>query len=232
MSETYSEKFLRNTGTLEPKEQKRLREAVFCIVGMGGTGGFCFENLLRLGCEDFILFDSDRFELCNFNRQILATDEVVDLAKVDAAVRRAREVNDSARIRKLEAFGPRTSGEIRDCEIVIDGTDNLPARAEIAKACREHGKPYVFCSAASSRGIVTIFDNYSFEKAFQLPEGPKELDGRGTCSSVVCPAASLAGTIGAAQAANYLLGKPFAKAPDAIFFDIFREDVFWRARLG
>ncbi|HID72918.1 TPA: ThiF family adenylyltransferase [Candidatus Micrarchaeota archaeon] len=232
MSEIYSEKFFRNSGTLKPAEQKRLRESVFCIVGLGGTGGFCFENLLRLGCENFILYDSDRFELSNFNRQILATEEVVDITKVDAAIRRAREVNDSAKIKKLAAFGSKTSKEISGCDIVIDGTDNIPARFGVAEACMKHGKPYVFCSAASSRGIVSVFNDYPFAKAFQLPSDPKELEKQKACSSVVCPAASLAGTIGASQAANCILGKPYAKAPEAIFFDIFREDVFWRATLG
>ncbi len=228
----YSEKFFRNSGTLEPDEQRKLRESVFCIVGVGGTGGFCFENLLRMGCENFILYDSDRFELGNFNRQILATDSMVDVVKVDAAIRRAQEVNSSAKIKRLGKFEPSSSGEIEGADIVIDGTDNLPSRAKIADSCREYGKPYVFCSAASSRGIVSVFDDYEFGKAFQLPSDERELEKLKQCSSVVCPAASLAGTIAASQAVNRMLGKPFAKAPEAIFFDIFREDVFWRAKLG
>jgi len=232
MSELYSEKFFRNTGTLGPQEQKKLRETAFCLVGMGGTGGFCLENLLRLGCENFQIYDADRFELTNFNRQILATEKVVDIAKVDVAVRRASEVNSSARIRKLGKFNSGSSANIKNCDIVIDGTDNLPSRVEIARACEKYKKPYVFCSASSSRGIVTIFTNYRFETAFQLPTDEKELQKHKSCSSIVCPAASLAGTLGAAQAVNYVLGKPYAKAPDAIFFDTFRKDVFWRSRLG
>lgn len=232
MSKFYPEKFFRNLGAISRKDQEKLKSSCFCIVGIGGTGGFCFENLLRLGCENFILYDSDRFELSNFNRQILATDQLVDVLKIDAAVKRASEINNSAKIKKLKDFDSSNAEEVKNCDILIDGTDNLPSRIEIASTCKKYKKPYVFSSAGNSRGIITIFEDYDFRKAFQLPKDPAQLEKYKACSSIVCPAASLAGTIAASQAANYILGKPYIKAPEALFFDIFRDDIFWRAKLG
>ena len=62
----YEQKFFRNP--LSDKQQEKIRKATFAIIGLGGTGGFILENLLRIGAENFILFDHDRFEFSNFNR--------------------------------------------------------------------------------------------------------------------------------------------------------------------
>jgi len=224
----YDEKFSRNLPTLSPSEQKKVRSAVFSIIGLGGTGGFALESLARLGAEHFILFDHDRFELTNFNRQLLASDRTIDRKKIDAAVARAKAINKNIRIKKYGEFDP---SKIQRASIIIDATDNLETKSLVARACREKNIPYVFCSAEGSRGMVSVFTDYSFEKAFQL--GDKKLTYRiSRCASIICPAAALAGSLAASQALNVVINKPYIKAPGALFFDLFDERVFWKARLG
>jgi hypothetical protein len=75
---------------------------------------------------------------------------------------------------------------------------------------------------------VSVFRGYDFRKAFQLSRGT----GARSCQEILCPAAALAGTLAASAAVNCLIGKPFARAPDAVFFDTFSEKLFWRAGLG
>lgn len=228
MSDFYSEKFLRNP--LTEKQQEKIRKTVFAIVGLGGTGGFILENLLRLGAENFMVFDHDRFELSNFNRQTLATDEFLDHPKVHAAVSRAKAVNDGIDIRTFHEFGP--DSDVSNADILLDGVDNIKTKLQMAQLARKKKIPYVFCSAQDTRGIVTVFTNYRFEKAFQIPKDDGSISKYAVCTSIICPAASLSGTLAASQAVNYLLKKPYAKAPEALFFDLFRKDIFWRARLG
>lgn len=227
MSDFYGEKFLRNP--LTEKQQGKLRKAVFAIVGLGGTGGFIFENLLRMGAESFILFDHDRFELSNFNRQTLATDEFLDHPKVHAALSRARAVNSGIKIRTFHEFGP--DSDIPGAQVLMDGADNIKTKMEMAALARKKRIPYVFCSAQDTRGIVSVFTDYRFEKAFQVPEDA-DISRYAICTSVICPAASLSGTLAAQQAVNFLIRKPYVKAPEALFFDLFRKEIFWRARLG
>jgi molybdopterin/thiamine biosynthesis adenylyltransferase len=226
----YGEKFLRNP--LSRPQQARLRKATFAVVGLGGTGGFILENLLRMGAERLVVFDSDRFELSNFNRQALATEDFLDLPKVHAAVARAKAINRGIEIRTHEHFGEESGPELKGASIILDGTDNVKTKLVMARMARSKRIPFVFCSAQGSRGIVSTFTTYKFEKAFQLPSDDRELERYQLCQSIICPAASLAGTLASSQAVNALLRKPYAKAPEAIFFDLFRRDVFWRARLG
>ncbi|NYZ73749.1 ThiF family adenylyltransferase [Candidatus Micrarchaeota archaeon] len=222
----YSEKFRRNP--LTKAQQEKVRKASFAIIGLGGTGGFMLENLIRMGAERLMVFDSDRFELSNFNRQSLATDDFMDMPKVHAALARAKAINKDIELTAAGHFDG--SSDIRPADIVLDGTDTLDSKAAIAAAARRAKLPYVFCSAASSRGMVSVFTTYRFEKAFQIRELPEHKHP--ACSDILCPAASLAGTLAASQAVNITINKPFVKAPQALFFDLFRKNIFWRARLG
>jgi sulfur carrier protein ThiS adenylyltransferase len=228
MTDFYSEKFLRNP--LNKKQQEKIRKAVFAIVGLGGTGGFILENLLRVGAENFIVFDNDRFELSNFNRQSLATDGFLDMPKTDAALSRAKEINEGIKLKTAGKFGPES--DISTADILMDGADNISTKIDMAKLARKNKIPYVFCSAQDTRGIVSVFTNYRFEKAFQVPKDEEALSKYAICSSIICPAASLAGTLAAQQAINLALKKPYVKAPEALFFDLFRKKIFWRAKLG
>jgi molybdopterin/thiamine biosynthesis adenylyltransferase len=224
--DAYEEKFARNM--LNKSHQEKIRSANFTIVGLGGTGGFILENLLRMGAENLSIFDHDRFELSNFNRQTLATEEFLDMPKVHAAIARAKTINKNIKITSSSHFDENTQ---LNATVLLDGTDNIKSKLVMAQMARKKKIPYVFCSALASRGMVSIFTDYKFEDAFQLPKD-LELHHYQTCPSIICPAASLAGSLAASQAVNFLLKKPFVKAPDALLFDLDKPDIFWRAKLG
>jgi molybdopterin/thiamine biosynthesis adenylyltransferase len=224
----YSEKFNRNPFTA--RQQKKIRQTTFAIVGLGGTGGFIFENLLRAGAERFVIYDHDRFELSNFNRQLFCTDKTLDRPKVEAALAHARSVNPGVRIKALGRFEPHSS--LHGADILLDGADNLPTKLFMARAARKARIPYVFCAAGSVRGLVTVFTEYRFEKAFQVPDDEEELGRYSVCATVLCPAASLAASLASMQALNKVIGRPVVRAPEALFFDLFRKDFFWRSLLG
>jgi len=227
----YSEKFVRNTFT--PREQERIRTSLFAVIGLGGTGGFMLENLLRMGAERFLVFEDDRIELANFNRQILACDGDIDKLKSIAARRRANTINADAKLHMRGRFSGRSS--LRGARIVLDGSDDVSTKAQAAHASSAAKIPYVFSSASDTRGIVSVFFGYGFRKAFQLPgegKGARALGRYNRCSRIICPAAAIAGSIAASQAVNAIIGRPVIPAPEAQFFDLSRKDPFWRARLG
>lgn len=220
----YSHKFFRNPFT--KAGQLKIRRTPLAVVGLGGTGGVILENLLRMGAENLILYEDDLVELSNFNRQILATEAFIDRPKADAAAERAKGINPSAKL-KLEGRFTENS-DLGRARIVIDGSDNVETKLAIAKAARKKKIPFVFCSASGGRGIVAVFGSYRFEKAFQIDA---KLDYN-TCAGVLCPAAAVAGSLAASEAANILTGKPYTRAPEALFFDLGRKEKFWRAELG
>lgn len=217
--------FYRNAFT--EKQQEKVRKATFAIIGLGGTGGFILENLLRMGAEHLLVFDPDRFELTNFNRQILATIGTLDEPKSDAALARAQDINPSAVITVHGELNAHSS--LVPASVVVDGSDNVKTRQAASHLAEKEEIPYVFCSAGGARGMVSVFMRYSFKKAFGSLE---QRASRKHSSKVICPAAALAGSLAASQAVNCLIGEPCVRAPDVLSFDLFSEKVFWRAKLG
>ncbi len=227
----YEEKFLRNG---LGKKQALIRKTTFAIVGLGGTGGFIFECLVRLGAENFIIFEADNVEISNFNRQILATTSSIDQPKNKLAIARAKSINQEVKIRAHGFFdsSKKSLSKLKGAKIVIDASDNVSTKVTLAKTARALKVPYVFCSANDSRGIVSVFLNYKFEKAFQIPKDPQKLGSYKTCSTIIAPVAGIAGSIAACEALNFIIGNPYPKAPNAIFFDMAKKEKFWRGKLG
>ncbi len=218
--------FSRNIGTIGEGGQKKLGDARVGVVGLGGTGGIAFEALVRAGIGNFVIFDGDRFERTNFNRQICATRGNLGKWKVDAAAERAVSINLKIKIEEYrERLDEKNVGKLEKCDIVVDGTDNLEARKIIAGFCRKNRIPYVFCSAGGARGIVGVFAGMGFEGVFGKAKETKKKGG------VIAPAAILAGTLAASQAINAILKKRFAKAPEFLFFDLFSEKVLWKHKV-
>ncbi|MBI2079973.1 ThiF family adenylyltransferase [Candidatus Micrarchaeota archaeon] len=229
MSELYNELFFRNSGTINEKQQKTLREVVVGIVGLGGTGGFVLENLIRVGIENFVIFDFDRIELSNFNRQILATFENLDSPKVKVAQKHGKNINPNIKIKKYsKRFTFSDWQKLKNCNLLVDCSDNVEARINIANVAKKLKIPFVFCSAGFSRGMVSVFESkVDFEKVMNIQKNRKYL----TCESIISTVASLAGTLASVQAVNYLIGKPYVKAPEFLFFDIFGEELIWKNRI-
>jgi len=226
----YPKAFSRNVGVFTPKEQEKVRKSVFGIVGLGGVGGFVFENLIRMGIENFVLFDSDNFEITNLNRQLLSSLSAIGAPKADIAETRAKLINNEVKIKKHKKFDETSIKEVKECDIIIDGSDNIETRLDISKVCRKLKIPYVFCSAGGVGGSVSVFINAKFEKVFQIPPKKKRLEyPRGM--SIICPAAAVSGSLGAMQAVNFLIKREFIKAPEVLFFDLSKKKVFWKKRL-
>jgi molybdopterin/thiamine biosynthesis adenylyltransferase len=230
----YKEKFFRNLGAVSKNEQEKIYNATFAVVGLGGLGGIAIETLARAGAQRFILFDFDRVELTNFNRQLLATESSMDKMKTEAAEKRIKEINVNAKIKAWkEKFTAESAAKVKDADVVIDGSDNIETRIAVAKACRKLGIAHVFAAANNGCGMVSVIkpkSKTSFESMFQIKKG---LSGYGACQSIFAPAAFLAGTLAASLALNVAMGKSIVEAPEVLFIDVFaKKNMFSVKKLG
>ncbi len=217
--------FSRNIGAINEKEQLKLGTVKVCLVGIGGVGSPAFEIFVRIGIKNFIVFDKDKFEKTNFNRQIYSSQKTLGKFKVNVAVEKANAINPSVKIEKYAVeLNEKTIFKLKKCNIVVDGTDNIPTRKIIAKFCRKNKIPYVFCSAGNTMGMISVFIDADFDKIFKSAREPKR-------KRVIAPVAMLAGSILASQAIAVLLGKEFVKAPEFLFFDIFSKRFCWKQKI-
>ncbi|MEK6981798.1 MAG: ThiF family adenylyltransferase [Candidatus Micrarchaeota archaeon] len=230
----YQEKFFRNLGldALSKKEHEKIAKTNFCIIGVGGTGCAAIEMLARMGAQNFTIFDYDRVELSNFNRQIFTTDNTIDRKKTDVAKERIHLINSNAKVKTyFEKFESKDIKKIKNCDIIIDCSDSVTTHIEIDNASKKLKIPFVCCSANNSIGLVSIFsDKTKFETVFQINK--KNMRAYLTCRSILAPVANISGNLAAMQAVNKVIGKQFVKAPDVLFFDLFRnKEMFYVKRL-
>lgn len=121
----YDLAFSRNLGWVTPEEQKRLREVVIAIPGVGGIGGQHLHALVRLGFQNFKIADLDTYQMHNFNRQFGSAMSTLGEEKVEVLKRLALDINPDCRIETWEEGI--TSGNMESfltgVNIVCDGLD-------------------------------------------------------------------------------------------------------------
>ena len=138
--------------------QERLARSRVAVVGLGALGGHIALHLARSGVGHIRIIDRDIVEEENLQRQVLYDEDDVraGLPKAVAAAQRLASVNSSVkidpRIAALRSDNARML--LSDCDIVLDGTDNLETRFLINDFCVRYGVPWVFGAVLATSGLV------------------------------------------------------------------------------
>ena len=138
----------------------RLRKATVAVLGLGGVGGACAEGLCRAGIGSLILVDSDRVDITNLNRQLIATRNVVGRLKTDVCRERLESISDFCQVTPLPMFyGADTAERLfaLNPDYVVDCIDTVTAKLHLAVACRERGIPLLMCLGTGNRLDPTAF---------------------------------------------------------------------------
>jgi molybdopterin/thiamine biosynthesis adenylyltransferase/rhodanese-related sulfurtransferase len=138
--------------------QLKLKQAKVICIGTGGLGSPISIYLVAAGVGKLGLVDADVVEVSNLQRQVLHGTSDVGRAKVDSARDTLRELNPHV---ELEMYNARLSRQnaleiLKDYDIVVDGTDNIPSRYLLSDACVLLGKPLVHGSVFRFQGYTTV----------------------------------------------------------------------------
>ncbi|WP_017910716.1 molybdopterin-synthase adenylyltransferase MoeB [Xanthomonas sp. SHU 199] len=140
--------------------QRRLQAARVLLVGAGGLGSPAGFYLAAAGVGQLRIADDDVVERSNLQRQILHGDARIGQAKVDSAAASLGALNPGVRV---EAIRERVTADnverlLQDVDVVLDGSDNFPARYLLNDACVKLGKPLVYGAVQRFEGQVSVFD--------------------------------------------------------------------------
>ena len=83
------ERFIRTERLLGKSAMEKLKNARVAVFGVGGVGGYVVEALVRSGIGEIDVFDNDTVAKSNLNRQIIALERTIGMAKVDVIKERA-----------------------------------------------------------------------------------------------------------------------------------------------
>lgn len=140
--------------------QERIRAARVLVVGAGGLGSSAALHLAAAGVGRLGIVDPDAVEISNLQRQILHRTADVGRAKTDSARETLTALNPDVEVLALplRLTGANAPQVLRGWDVVVDGTDNFPARYLLGDACALLGVPLVHGAVMRTHGQVTVFD--------------------------------------------------------------------------
>jgi len=134
---------LRRTEMLMGEEKLlKLHNSKVVILGLGGVGGSAFETLVRGGLGKISVVDNDVFTMSNLNRQILCNYGNIGKYKVDAALERAKGINQYCEVEGFIEFISLKNIEriiSPDTDFVIDAIDTVTSKLQVIRYCHDHG---------------------------------------------------------------------------------------------
>jgi sulfur-carrier protein adenylyltransferase/sulfurtransferase len=139
--------------------QMKLLESKVLCVGAGGIGSPVAMYLAAAGVGTLGIIDHDVVDASNLQRQILHKESSIGRRKVDSARETLEAFNPSINVLTYsERLGSENVERIlRDFDVVIDGSDNLPTRYLLNDACVRLDKPNVHGAVFRFEGQVTVF---------------------------------------------------------------------------
>ncbi len=156
--------------------QKRLQEAKVLVVGAGGLGVPVLTYLNAMGVGTLGIVDKDLVSTTNLHRQVLYTEEMVGTSKAVSAKKQLLAQNSDTNIVVYNLFldAGNALEIIQNYDVVVDATDNFPARYLINDACVILKKPFVYGALHGFEGQVSVF-NYKNGPTYRclFPTMPK-----------------------------------------------------------
>jgi len=124
--------------------QEKLKQARVIIAGSGGLGSPAAIYLAAAGVGTIRIIDHDKVELGNLNRQVLHWDKDIGRNKVDSAIEKLSQLNQSVRIEAVTSMitEANISNLVAGFNLIVDAVDNLPTRYLLNKAALDNNIPF------------------------------------------------------------------------------------------
>jgi molybdopterin/thiamine biosynthesis adenylyltransferase len=211
-------RYLRNRHTLEAEDQLKLLESRVLLVGCGGLGGYTAELLAREGVGELRLYDPDRFEESNLNRQAFCTLSTLGRHKAEVCAETLASINPAIEAHyRVERFSPDSDPENSPC-LLIEAGDDPGSKRELAHWARERGIAYLHGAVAGESALFSLND--TLEGIYDDGASGAER-WSGTLGSTAAFAASLL----ASQAIRLLTGRESALRGRRLWADL--ADLEW-----
>ncbi len=150
----------------------RLQKARVAIFGIGGVGGMVAEALARTGIGGLDLFDYDRVDESNINRQLWATTETLGQPKTTAAARRLNLIRPQLDLVLHPVFIDQeslASIPFNTYDYVVDAVDTVTAKLLIIASAAAVGVPVISAMGAGNKVNPQAFEVARIEETSVCP---------------------------------------------------------------
>ncbi len=190
--------------------QAKILQSKVLIIGAGGLGAPAALYLAAAGVGTIGIVDADTVDLSNLQRQIIHFTADVGRAKVASAQAKMAALNPDVKVvpYQTRVYSENIAEIIHDYDFIIDGTDNFPTKFLVNDACVLAGKPFSHGGILRFNGQTMTYVPGSACYRCVFPEPPPK-GAVPTCSQagILGAVAGMLGTIQAAEALRYIIGK-------------------------
>lgn len=153
-------------------QSEALRQANFCVIGIGGVGSWVAEALARNGVGQITLIDLDDLCVTNINRQIHALTDTVGLSKVDVMRDRIMQINPDCSVSTVEDFVTLenvTELLSNSFDYVIDAIDSVNVKSAIIAHCKRNKLPIITIGGAGGQVDPSKIATADLSQTYQDP---------------------------------------------------------------
>lgn len=228
MNERYSRQIL--FSAIGKIGQAKLLKSRVLIVGSGALGAAHAETLARAGIGFLRIIDRDFVEFSNLQRQTLYSEADADerLPKAIAAQNRLAAINSEIEVEAVVADINHSNVEnfVKDCDLILDGTDNFQTRYLVNDACVKHRKIWIYGAAVSSYGVTMTIIPHETPCLRCIFETMPSAGSAPTCDTagVIQPIISTISAVQTAEALKVLTENFDSLHKSLLQIDVWRED--------
>ena len=203
--------------------QLRLKNARVLLIGAGGLGSPVGLYLAAAGVGTIIVVDNDIVDISNLQRQVIFSTEHVGRSKAEVAAKCLSAINPEITVIPLvQRFDSTNAAHlVRDCDVVVDASDNFATRFMANDACVFANKPYVYGAIFRFDGQLSVF-NYRGSACYRclFPNIPPQ-DSLPNCAEagVLGVLPGIVGSLQANEALKIILDHGDVAAGKLILFD-------------
>lgn len=156
-----SNQFSRIELILGKTKLEKLFNSHVAIFGIGGVGSYAVEALVRSGIGEVDIFDGDKVDITNINRQLFATWKTVGKYKTLVAHERLLDINPNVKITPHNIF--LTKDNIDDIDFsefdyIVDAIDTISSKIALVEKAKEKNIPIISSMGAGNKMDPTKFE--------------------------------------------------------------------------
>ena len=139
---------------IDSNKLEKIKNTSVLIIGIGGVGGNALEAIVRMGVNNIIIVDNDIIDITNLNRQLISLKSNIGEYKVDAAIKRVKDINSDCNIIGINKFIDKSNINFLfnyKIDYVIDCCDTISTKIVLIEECLKRNIKFISCMGTGNK---------------------------------------------------------------------------------
>lgn len=139
---------------IDSNKLEKIKNTSVLIIGIGGVGGNALEAIVRMGVNNIIIVDNDIIDITNLNRQLISLRSNIGEYKVDAAIKRVKDINSDCNIIGINKFIDKSNINFLfnyKMDYVIDCCDTISTKIVLIEECLKRNIKFISCMGTGNK---------------------------------------------------------------------------------